>query len=101
MSTTTTKILVKSKPIDAEFNLEDEQEALAVEAKALLAAPTISLNALPTRLYLEKAVLPTVYAALEALEKERPINPIEFFSYYLITHNPYTATAATQGEHQP
>ncbi|KAL4504066.1 hypothetical protein ABPG72_022696 [Tetrahymena utriculariae] len=85
-----TKIQSKSKPIDPEFNLDDEKEAQYVEARALEDQPQINLNALPTRLYLEKAILPTVYQALEALEKERPINPIEFFSYYLITHNPYS-----------
>jgi len=35
---------------------------------------------------------------LEALEKERPLNPIEFFSYYLITHNPYSKNNSNNAE---
>ena len=44
---------------------------------------------MPSKLYFEKAINPTIYEALKALSIERPANPIEFFAYYLITHNPY------------
>ncbi|EGR28587.1 hypothetical protein IMG5_172610 [Ichthyophthirius multifiliis] len=87
-----------NKKIDPEFDLDDEQEALFAQQRALEPQPQISVNALPTRLYLEKTTLPTIYKALEALEKERPVNPVEFFSYYLITNNPYTQKLSNEVE---
>ena len=75
------------KNIDKEYNLEDEAEALRTEERALQNQPQITDESLPTKLYLEKTTIPQIYEALQVLAKERPLNPIEFFSYYLLTHN--------------
>lgn len=75
--------------MDPEFNLEDEQEARYIEERSLENQPEVTVDALPTRLYLEKTTIPTISEALRILAKERPVNPVEFFSYYLLTHNPY------------
>lgn len=75
--------------MDPEFNLEDEREAKYMEERALENQPEITVDALPTRLFLEKTTIPTIREAMSVLAKERPVNPVEFFSYYLLTHNPY------------
>ncbi|KAM3146120.1 hypothetical protein pb186bvf_001777 [Paramecium bursaria] len=68
-----------------EYELDDLAEQQLVENVALQHTPTLTEQALPTRLYLEKAVIDQLHDALKALARERPKNPIEFFSYYLLT----------------
>ena len=58
-----------------------------MEKRAKEIQPVVNINSLPTRLYLEETTIPIIYEALKALAKERPVNPVEFFSYYLLTHN--------------
>ena len=44
------------------------------------------LNALPTRQYLDKTVVPVLMDALAALAKERPPDPIDYLTAYLTKH---------------
>ncbi|KRX06116.1 hypothetical protein PPERSA_09728 [Pseudocohnilembus persalinus] len=75
--------------MDPEFNLQDEKEAEFIENKAISTQAEMSRETLPSRMYLEKTTIPFINEALQVLAKERPVNPVEFFSYYLLTHNPY------------
>lgn len=42
------------------------------------------VQALPTRAYLDQTVVPILLSALTVLAKERPPNPIEYLSSYLL-----------------
>lgn len=44
----------------------------------------IDLNALPTRQYLDQTVVPILLQGLSALAKERPPDPINYLSAYLL-----------------
>ena len=44
------------------------------------------VNALPTRQYLDKTVVPLLMDALAALAKERPPDPIDYLTAYLTKH---------------
>ena len=44
----------------------------------------VELQSLTTRAYLDQTVVPILLQGLSALSKERPANPIEFLSAYLI-----------------
>ncbi|CAD8150452.1 unnamed protein product [Paramecium pentaurelia] len=70
-----------------EHDLDDIAEQQLAEQTALSQIPSIPDQALPTRQYLEKAVIDQLQDALKALARERPKNPIEFFSYYLLTQH--------------
>lgn len=70
--------------IDKEYLREDEEEVRAIEKLALDRPPSIPDHCLPTKEYLIKFVLPHLEAAMKATAQERPKNPIEFFSYYLL-----------------
>ena len=50
--------------------------------------PPIHINSLPTKIYLEATVVPTVMRALQEVCEARPENPLEFVAYYLLKHNP-------------
>jgi len=41
-------------------------------------------NCLPDKDYVEKFILPHLEAALKATAENRPKDPVEFFSYYLL-----------------
>ena len=56
----------------------------------------VSINALPTKAYLEATIVPTVMRALHEVCHARPENPLEFVAYYILKHNPNRKTA--QGE---
>lgn len=71
--------------IDKEYLREDEEYAKLAEERALKNEPKIPTKCLPTAEYLQAEVLPHIHCALVALAKERPADPVEFFSYYLLT----------------
>ena len=50
------------------------------------AAPKTDLRGLPTRQYLDQAVVPILLEALAALSRERPSDPIEYLISYLEKH---------------
>ena len=50
--------------------------------------PPIHINSLPTKIYLEATIVPTVMRALQEVCEARPENPLEFVAYYLLKHNP-------------
>ena len=52
----------------------------------------ISVNALPTKAYLEATITPTVMRALTEVCNARPENPLEFVAYYILKHNPSRKT---------
>ena len=58
--------------------------------------PPVHVNALPTKMYLEATVAPTVMQALQEVAEARPENPLEFVAYYLLKHNP-NATQYSEG----
>lgn len=70
--------------MDREYKRPDEHKMAELEARAVASPPSIPNQCLPTAEYLEKFVLPSILPALEATSKNRPKNPIEFFSYYLL-----------------
>ena len=61
---------------------------LEAEKKAMMSQPPVSINALPTKMYLDATVTPTVMKALQEVCEARPENPLEFIAYYLLKHNP-------------
>lgn len=73
-------------PIEACY--DDMEQGLAAEAAALTLASHIPPYALPEKEYLESTVLPLLLHGLEALAKERPVDPIEYLAAYLISNNP-------------
>ena len=50
--------------------------------------PPLSVNALPSKMYLDATVVPTVMQGLQEVCEARPENPLEFLAYYLLKHNP-------------
>ena len=48
----------------------------------------LHVNALPSKMYLDATVVPTVMKALQEVCEARPENPLEFVAYYLLKHNP-------------
>ena len=54
----------------------------------MMSMPPLSINALPTKMYLEQTVVPTVMQALQEVCEARPDNPLEFVAYYILKHNP-------------
>ena len=51
----------------------------------------LNLQALPIRAYLDQTVVPLLLDGMSALVKERPPNPVEWLSTYLLKHNPQNA----------
>ena len=47
----------------------------------------ISLEAMPTRAYLDETVVPIVMQGLAALVQERPENPVQFLGEFLLLHS--------------
>merc|ERR1712079_509795 len=60
---------------------EAAEKAAAAERAALLAGK------LPTKEYLYRNVLPALLPALEACQRDRPADPIEFIAFYLLRHS--------------
>jgi hypothetical protein len=48
----------------------------------------VSINALPTKAYLEATIVSTVMKGLHEVCHARPDNPLEFLAYYILKHNP-------------
>ena len=61
---------------------------IQAEKKAMMSTPPLHTNALPTKMYLDATVTPTVMAALQEVCEARPENPLEFVAYYILKHNP-------------
>ena len=53
-----------------------------------MGVPPLHINTLPTKMYLESTITPTVMKALQEVCEARPENPLEFVAYYLLKHNP-------------
>ena len=48
----------------------------------------MTLEALPSRAYLDETVVPILMQGLSALVQERPENPIEYLATFLLQHAP-------------
>ena len=57
----------------------------------------IHVNSLPSKMYLEATVVPTVMQALQEVCEARPENPMEFLAYYLLKHNPEKGEVSQDG----
>ena len=78
--------------MDPEGGYSDPSTGLEAEKKAMMTQPPLSVNALPTKMYLDSTVTPTVMQALQEVCEARPENPLEFVAYYILKHNPNRAT---------
>lgn len=58
-----------------------EDAAVAVQSK-------LNMQSLPIRAYLDQTVVPLLLQGLSSLVKERPPDPVEWLSQYLLKHNP-------------
>ncbi|XP_062503798.1 protein dpy-30 homolog [Corticium candelabrum] len=56
-----------------------EREALEKAGKS-----AVELQSLPTRVYLDRTVVPILIAGMSALAKERPPEPVDFLAAYLL-----------------
>merc|ERR1719457_83885 len=65
-----------SQQVQAVANKEKDQPAAQ--------KPTVELQGLPTRAYLDQTVVPVLLGGMSTLAKERPPNPIEFLAAYLL-----------------
>ena len=74
--------------LDPEGGYTDPIVGIEAEKKALIGAPPLHVNSLPTKMYLESTITPTVMKALQEVCEARPENPLEFVAYYLLKHNP-------------
>jgi protein dpy-30 len=63
------------------------QKIIAKEIQEVPAKKSrIDLQSMPTRQYLDQTVVPILLQGLAALSKERPPEPIEYLSAYLLKH---------------
>ena len=76
------------KELDPESAYDDPEEARRAEAIALKFKHSVHPKAMPTRAYINSTVAEMVYKALFELNRARPADPVEFFAYYLLKHNP-------------
>lgn len=74
--------------LDPEGGYADPEVGRAAELAAMTKWPTMNVNHLPTKLYLDETVIPTVLKALTEVTQARPDNPLEFVAYYILKHNP-------------
>ena len=74
--------------LDPESAYDDVEEGLAAEKLANTVDNSINPRILPTRAYLDTAVSELLLKALYDLDQCRPEDPVEFFAYYLLKHNP-------------
>ena len=54
----------------------------------MMSVPPLSVQALPTKMYMDATVNPTLMMALQEVCEARPENPLEFVAYYMLKHNP-------------
>ena len=78
----------KFRHIDPEGGYEDPDEGFRAELAAMTGQARVSINALPTKAYLEATIVPTVMRGLHEVCHARPDNPLEFLAYYILKHNP-------------
>ena len=74
--------------MDPEGGYQNPKQGLEAEKKAMMSYPPLHVNTLPTKMYLEETVVPTVMKALHEVCEARPENPLEFMAYYILKHNP-------------
>ena len=80
--------LQRAQYLDPEGGYKNPELGLKAEKIAMMSVPPISKQALPTKMYLESTVTPTLMMALQEVAEARPENPLEFVAYYLLKHNP-------------
>jgi protein dpy-30 len=68
-------------PEDVQKLVEHDREDTETSAQK---APRVDLQSLPTRAYLDQTVVPILLQGLSQLAKERPPNPVEWFSAFLL-----------------
>ena len=88
--------LQRAQHIDPEGGYSNPKQGLHAEKIAMMSMPPLNQNALPTKMYLDATVVPTVMQALQEVCEARPENPLEFVAYYLLKHNP-NRSANTEG----
>lgn len=76
------------KELDPASAYDDIEEARRAEEVAMKFKHSIHPKAMPTRAYINSTVAEMVYKALYELNRARPNDPVEFFAYYLLKHNP-------------
>lgn len=74
--------------IDPESGYDDPEEGNKAEEAVMRISNKINPRAKPTRNYLNDTVSEIILKALYELDQCRPDNPVEFFAYYLLKHNP-------------
>ena len=80
--------LQRAHYLDPEGGYTNPKQGLHAEKIAMMSMPPMNINALPTKMYLDQTVVPTVMQALQEVCEARPENPLEFVAYYLLKHNP-------------
>merc|ERR1712113_135345 len=74
---------VVAPPVTEDVQKLVESESTATEA-APKKTPRVELQSLPTRAYLDQTVVPILLQGLSQLAKERPPNPVEWLSAFLL-----------------
>jgi protein dpy-30 len=67
---------------------DDMEQGLEAELAATTFAAKVPTHALPMKSYIEATVMPVLLHGLEALVKERPLDPVEYLACYLLSNNP-------------
>merc|ERR1712168_607432 len=70
--------------VPVEAPTQQVQAVAAKEKEQPAQKPTVELQGLPTRAYLDQTVVPVLLGGMSTLAKERPPNPIEFLAAYLL-----------------
>jgi len=70
--------------VPVEAPTQQAQTVAAKEKEQPAQKPTVELQGLPTRAYLDQTVVPVLLGGMSTLAKERPPNPIEFLAAYLL-----------------
>ena len=81
----------RSQYLDPEGGYTNARVGFEAEKRAVMGVPPLHTNTLPTKMYLDATVTPTVMRALQEVCEARPANPLEFVAYYLLKHNPEKA----------
>ena len=87
--------------VDKEYVRPAEEEVGRLQALAAQPPPELPEHCLPTQQYLEKYVLPYIEPAMKATALNRPANPVEFFSYYLLAQRGQSQAQAPAPEAPP
>eukprot|EP00899_Mesostigma_viride_P021166 jgi/Mesvir1/29050/Mv18359-RA.1 len=64
------------------------EQGKAAEKAAMSVHNMLNLQAMPTRKYLESAVVPLLVQGLQLLVRERPSDPVEYLAAFLLKNNP-------------